>query len=264
MKNNSSTFQRDMVRTLLECRADPNLADGWGKTALHVHLKFSNFYATQEGTSRDSVNETTQLLLDARADVNARDDEGAAPLHHSSDRDSARMLLAAGAHPNTLDKTGKSVLHLALAAGSTDVSFLRALIAGGCDPRVGGGSETAFDTLVKYDGRLEGRDTWEFVKTIVDAGTKGVGVEWRGVKSEGKQIPEPEIWKAYHDALLRKGKDVEWLLSYLEKKGVVLEVDEQQPSKPWYLRAIDVVKEIHDGVRPVQNERSDRGSWFDV
>lgn len=128
--------QLDRVRALLA--EDPSLANarGWkGFTPLH-------------GAVGDiHTPEMTELLLDAGADVNARNDAGIAPLHlagspqladilvrrgadlnlrdgngrtpvwiHASERDGARVLLRLlelGADPNVPDRFGQTALDIA-------------------------------------------------------------------------------------------------------------------------------------------------------
>ena len=51
-----------------------------------------------------------QVLLDAGADVNSRDHHGRTPLHYASEIDVAKLLLARGADPSTVDNFGKSCL----------------------------------------------------------------------------------------------------------------------------------------------------------
>lgn len=59
-----------------------------------------------------------KLLLEARADVNAQDDQGRPALHGSATRyskESLMLLLAAGANIRLPDNQGCTVLHVAAA-----------------------------------------------------------------------------------------------------------------------------------------------------
>ncbi|HWB99744.1 MAG TPA: ankyrin repeat domain-containing protein, partial [Bryobacteraceae bacterium] len=77
--------------------------------------------------------EAFQMLLDAGADVNARNDFGLTPLIAAAgDRDKVRLLLAKGADVNARSKLGRTPLMIAAAtAGCSDIVEL--LIAKGAD-----------------------------------------------------------------------------------------------------------------------------------
>jgi hypothetical protein len=88
-----------------------------------------------------------RMLIDAGADVGARNRRGAQPLHYAADggpglrtwNPSAQagivtLLLEAGADPNAVDKSGVAPLHRAVRTRCTGA--VRALLAGGADPRL--------------------------------------------------------------------------------------------------------------------------------
>ena len=88
-----------------------------------------------------------RALLDAGADVRARNRRGAEALHYAADGspdmstwspdDQAAVvacLLEAGAAPNALDKSGVAPLHRAVRTRCTGA--VRALLKGGADPRL--------------------------------------------------------------------------------------------------------------------------------
>jgi hypothetical protein len=89
--------------------------------------------------------ETARALVEARADVRAKNRRGAEPLHYAADggpyawshgaqAEIVRFLIEAGASPNAFDKSGVAPLHRAVRTRSTGA--VRALLAGGADPRL--------------------------------------------------------------------------------------------------------------------------------
>ena len=97
------------VKQLLDKRADVNVAQGDGMTALH--------WAALHGDLA-----MTNLLLAAKANVKAVTRIGAyTPLHIASKDGNAAVvhaLLKAGADPNTPTASGATALHFAAASGS--------------------------------------------------------------------------------------------------------------------------------------------------
>jgi cytohesin len=68
-----------------------------------------------------------ELLLANKADVNAKADNGGAPLHEAAykgNREVAEVLLANKADVNAKDNAGNTPLHLAAASGNKDVAEL--------------------------------------------------------------------------------------------------------------------------------------------
>ena len=84
---------------------------------------------------------TLLALLDAGADVDARDARQRTPLAHATYRrrlDCLRILLTRGADPNALDEDGASVVDIALKAGSDDCAS-ELIKAGGSASSAGDG-----------------------------------------------------------------------------------------------------------------------------
>ena len=109
------------VRTLLEARADVNLPQGDGATALHWAAHWDD---------RD----TAALLLKAGANVNAATDQGITALMQAALNGSTAMadtLLKAGANPNLAGAVGETALMTAAQTGN--VELVRLLLARGSD-----------------------------------------------------------------------------------------------------------------------------------
>jgi hypothetical protein len=105
-----------------------------GDTALHVAA------AAHAGS-------VVRALLERKAEVAARNRRGAEPLHYAADgsptnanwdpaaqADVIDQLVAAGANPDALDKSGVAPLHRAVRARTTGA--VRALLRAGANPRL--------------------------------------------------------------------------------------------------------------------------------
>lgn len=108
------------VRFMLSHGAQAALADKRGYTALH--------WAVAQPTSNPS-NELNcvRVLIDAGADVNARNEEGITPLMNAAwfgCRDSVRELLRRGADASLRDSKGRSALDLAVERNHKDIEKL--------------------------------------------------------------------------------------------------------------------------------------------
>ena len=100
-----STFERDVLRLLIESGSAVNQQDGQGRTPL--------FVATEENHP-----EAISVLLEKGADPNIATATGEVPLHEAA-RSNANVtdaLLQAGADPNLVDSLGESSLFAALEA----------------------------------------------------------------------------------------------------------------------------------------------------
>jgi hypothetical protein len=102
-----------------------------------------------------------RILLDRGASVRAKNRRGAEPLHYAADtnhwnpaaqRKTIECLIAAGADPNAVDKSGTAPLHRAVRTRSS--AAVAALIAGGADVNIANGrGSTPFQLTEHNTGR---------------------------------------------------------------------------------------------------------------
>lgn len=144
---------KQSVMLLLEAKADVNARDRLGNSALH--------HASQNGnsdiirllinTAEASVNVRNKFgqtplhwavrrarieaaidLVDSKADINAKDEDGFSPMHSAAhDSGMVNFLIAAGAKLNAQDKHGRTPLHIAAAIGAADT--VNVLLAANAD-----------------------------------------------------------------------------------------------------------------------------------
>ncbi|MBI5820124.1 MAG: ankyrin repeat domain-containing protein [Verrucomicrobia bacterium] len=113
--------QQEMLRLLLDHKADVNARTPQGETALHFAItRGGSGYNSKSKEARDAgIKETIALLLAHGADINARDNQGDTPLHRAAGRinkDLVELLLANKADVNAKDKNGRTPLDRAAAA----------------------------------------------------------------------------------------------------------------------------------------------------
>ena len=117
------------IDTLLTCRADPNSADNFGSTPLHV--------AASMGGSAGLII-TKKLVSHDLIKLNARMHNGATPIlmaARGSHTRIVRHLINAKANPNIPGPLGSTCLHLAVV--NTHRNLLRLLLKGRADPNLG-------------------------------------------------------------------------------------------------------------------------------
>lgn len=118
----SESEHEDVVRFLLEKRANVNIQDSLGNTPL--------LYASRYGNE-----DIARILIDAGANVNQRNLEGRIPLHDASwngySRQLVNLLLDKGSNVNAKDMNGWTPLHMA--SGKDNDDIVRILLKRGAD-----------------------------------------------------------------------------------------------------------------------------------
>lgn len=131
-------------------------ADPGGSTLLH--------HAAGFGTV-----DTLTLLLDAGADVNARNRRGSTPLHWGIDNEAkVRLLLARGAAVNVRQVEGRTPLYQAASMASAQ-AVVKQLLAAGADPNLAIANGRTPLMAAAQRGDLEGMRMLVDAKAIVDA-----------------------------------------------------------------------------------------------
>lgn len=167
LRLNSVEFVRELLRFYAATKADINIKDKTGCTALHVAamsacedqilMLLLNYDGIDVNTPNDDCNsplhyfcqkfkspncqEPFQLFLKRGVNVNAQNKNGETPLHKSIFNNSVRLLmvnllLEAGADVNHLNIRGESALHFAVRLGREDL--VSVLMKAGADVTIRG------------------------------------------------------------------------------------------------------------------------------
>ena len=141
----------EVVKLLLEARADTNSKNANGATALLL--------AAWKGRS-----EVARLLLQAGADINAAHSNGGTALHWAAVKghlEVLQVLLQAGADVNVADSNGATALHLAAVKGHSEV--LQMLLQAGADMNV----RDSNGATALHKAKAKG--LWEVVRLLDEA-----------------------------------------------------------------------------------------------
>lgn len=108
-------YRVEIVRQLLAAGADPNAATNH-RRGRPLHFAADGYITGPAWNAKRQV-KTISVLLDAGADIDAQDKNGAAPLHRAVRTRCAaavRFLLKAGCNPTLKNKPGSTPFHLAV------------------------------------------------------------------------------------------------------------------------------------------------------
>ena len=183
----------EVVAALMEGGAEIDAgAGGQGTPLLHALADSRGWYPRWEVSAA-----LVDALLDAGADVNARDSAGTTPLRASIDfrrregflTDLPVRLLALGADPNFRDGRGRTPLHAA--AASEDPAIVRALLEAGADPH----ALTDDGTSPLHAAAISGRR--DVVNLLISAGADPNGLTDDSRTPLHHAIRNPELaWSA--------------------------------------------------------------------
>ncbi|MBN2315462.1 MAG: ankyrin repeat domain-containing protein [Sedimentisphaerales bacterium] len=191
---------KDIVELLIQQGADINAKDKWGCTPLYWSINNKVFPSDNDNPPIDSLHlliangadvnieygdgetalllaakagqtDTVRLLLEAGANINAKDDRGQNALHVMLDirnasnnryrlsKDTLELLLAKGADVNAKDNDGRTPLHLA--AESADREIVALLLDKGAD--INAKEDKSGFTALHYAARLGKRNIAELL-----------------------------------------------------------------------------------------------------
>ena len=151
----------DDVQRFRRCLSEVEL-DWWGAPSGNTIL-----HRAAASTNNPTV---VQLLLEAGADPNVRNDEGLTALHQGATNSNPVVisnLLSAGADPNAMDNDGYTALHYA-AARSGNARAVTRLLGAGADPLVeSNDGRTPLHSALRYAAEQG------VVSELVEAGAAG-------------------------------------------------------------------------------------------
>jgi len=202
----------DIKKVALLLKQQPSLVSSkdekYGQTALHV-------------AALNNQMDVAKLLIENKADVNAKANNGSTPLHLAAGKgntDVVVLLLASNADVNAVDNEGWSPMHSAVLYGHIDVEALLSK-NGGKDlpaPRQAPAAQTAEKgppKEVKKDGQFTSYDDGTVMDTKTNlmwaARDNGIGLSWPGAKTYAGnyrgggytdwRLPTPDELKGLYD-----------------------------------------------------------------
>jgi ankyrin repeat protein len=195
----------EVVKRLIEAKADVNAANKIGRTALMVASKYGR-------------TEVVKLLIDATADVNHAEKEGWTALMWASQKghtEVVKLLIAAKADVNAADKDGETSLMRASLRGH--IELVRILLAAGA--RVNTDTEGTLLNILCRKGWEEDEENEEGnshkqIRLLLSYGAKSVDIE-----------NDPRIGLETKEIIADIRKSIPWLVGIQEKESFEIMVD---------------------------------------
>ena len=167
------SYDVSVIEALIEFGADVNARDDSGSTPLHwatidgVRPEMMVYYdmndAIHVSPPDGYLRARIDVLLDAGANVNARDIDGSTPLHYAAARSPDPViiqdLVAAGSDVNAIDLYGETPLHWAARYTSYPSTIVALLEAGADGSAESNEAKTPFD-LAKDNEQLNGTNAY--------------------------------------------------------------------------------------------------------
>jgi|GEM_PF-6338994 len=138
----------EMAKWLVAHGAGVNAGSGWGETPLFAAARSKN-------------PELVAWLLSQGADTEAETETSGRAITNSTDIETVRLLVGAGAKIDFIDGEGDFLTRKAVVEG--DVAFLKGLLELGADPNLADHGESALMAAARLDER-------EMVRILLDAG----------------------------------------------------------------------------------------------
>lgn len=182
----SESGNMEILKYLIENKADINIIDRKGWTALHYAASKGHFEILEillkAGSNTESKcifcgcsplyhasyhedSRGVELLLNYGADINRKTDEKVTPLMRAVDSErieNARLLINANAEIDNLSSEGKTALFIAVDDYKKDLELIKLLVKSGANPNVGTGEHNPLIKAVE-------KNYFEVVKLLTES-----------------------------------------------------------------------------------------------
>ena len=199
-----AAWSPELVRELIRRGFDVNGVGVNGKRALH-----------QAAHGRDPGSaQTAALLIDAGAEMEAKDEDGNTALHDSADNPEVlQVLISRHAQIDALNSRRQSSLHIAVARRNTD--SIRLLIAAGADPNLADASGNKPIHFAARNGAFPPKSIPNNDLSFIEALT-GAGADMNAVDAQGKTLLDIAISREEQETKL-----VQWLMAHGAQRGAL-------------------------------------------